>query len=161
MESVYHIATKGELARLWEKNVAHHPEDERWKRWAEEYTGYNENGMAVTFAVVLDGEPVGEGTLLLSPECRAVSGFPVLVDEVTGNVNALRIEKKWEGQGHISRLMQVLEEYARGLGLQALTIGVDAVESRNLGIYLHWGYDEFVMSEVDEGELVLYYRKKL
>lgn len=78
-----------------------------------------------------------------------------------GNVNALRIEKDWEGQGHMSRLMGVLEEYARGLGLKALTIGVDAWETRNLGIYLHWGYDTFVMAEEEDGDLVLYYAKKL
>lgn len=47
------------------------------------------------------------------------------------------------------------------LGLKALTIGVDAWETRNLGIYLHWGYDTFVMAEEEDGDLVLYYAKKL
>ena len=28
-------------------------------------------------------------------------------------------------------------------GYQRLTIGVEAHMTRNLGIYLHWGYDEF------------------
>ncbi len=162
MEAVYHIAEKGELARLWEKNVAGHPGDPRWAKWAREYTAYNENGMGITFAAVLEGEPVGEATLLLSPACGAVEGRLALADgKSVGNVNALRMEKKWEGQGHMSRLMEVLENCAREWGLTALTIGVDAWETRNLGIYLHWGYREFVMAQEEDGDLVLYYRKNL
>lgn len=162
MEAVYHIAEKGELARLWEKNVAGHPGDPRWAKWAREYTAYNENGMGITFAAVLEGEPVGEATLLLSPACGAVEGRLALADgKSVGNVNALRMEKQWEGQGHMSRLMEVLEGCARERGLTALTIGVDAWETRNLGIYLHWGYREFVMAQEEDGDLVLYYRKNL
>lgn len=162
MEAVYHIAEKGELARLWEKNVAGHPGDPRWAKWAREYTAYNENGMGITFAAVLEGEPVGEATLLLSPACGAVEGRLALADgKSVGNVNALRMEKQWEGQGHMSRLMEVLEGCARERGLTALTIGVDAWETRNLGIYLHWGYREFVMAQEEDGDLVLYYRKSL
>jgi len=46
-----------------------------------------------------------------------------------------------------------------------MTIGVEAVEARNLAIYLHWGYTEFVHSEVelefDHEALILYYAKNL
>lgn len=162
MQAIYRIATKSDLERLWQKNVSRHPHDPRWAAWAREYIGYNETGQAVTFAVVPDGEPVGEATLLLSPACRAVCGFPSLADgRSLGNVNALRIEKEWEGQGHISRLMALLEDYARRHGLTALTIGVDAWEARNLAIYLHWGYDRFVMLEQEDEGPVLYYKKIL
>ncbi len=162
MEAVIRIATKDDLARLWRKNIDNHPRDPRWARWAEEYIGYNETGQAVTFAIVLDGEPVGEGTLLLSPDCGAIGGRLALADgKAVGNVNALRIEKRWEGQGHVSRMVKMLEDYARGRGLTALTIGVDAPETRNLAIYLHWGYDQFVMGGEEDGDLVLYYKKNL
>ena len=57
--------------------------------------------------------------------------------------------------------MACVEEAAKAQKIQALTIGVEAKESRNLGIYLHWGYDGFVMSETEAEELVLYYRKEL
>lgn len=55
----------------------------------------------------------------------------------------------------------MMESYAAEHGYTFLTIGVEARETRNLGIYLHWGYDEFVTTENQEGQLVLYYRKKL
>ena len=73
--------------------------------------------------------------------------------------------KEYEGQGHISKLVKLIEQYARDAGYKTMTIGVEAVEARNLAIYLHWGYTEFVHSEVelefDHEALILYYAKNL
>ena len=55
----------------------------------------------------------------------------------------------------------MMERAAAERGITTLTIGVDAHETRNLAIYLHWGYTRFVMSEVEDGCLVLYYAKEI
>ncbi len=158
----YRIATPEDLEQLWDFNIAENPDEPAWVRWKEQYIGYNRNGQAVTFAVIHDGEPVGEGTLLLWPGCSAVKHRLDLADGKTvGNVNALRIRKAYEGQGHISRMVKLLEDYTRRLGLEKLTIGVEANETRNLAIYLHWGYDRLVRWEEEDGTLILYYEKDL
>ena len=157
----YRRATEHDLEEIWNVNIAQNPDDLRWVRWKEEYISYNRSGMARTFVVICDGHPVGEGTLLFSSDCKAVSGREKLVSSHTANINALRIRKEYEGQGHISKLMCMMEKYAAEHGYCCLTIGVEAKETRNLGIYLHWGYDAYVMSEVDDGELVLYYAKSI
>ena len=158
----YRKATADDLERIWDMNIRHSPDDSRWVRWKEQYIGYNLSGAAVTF-VILDGDfPIGEVTLILSPECKAVKGRPRLADGwKTGNVNALRIRKEYEGKGYVSGLIKYLEAYAAEAGLDRLTIGVEAAEARNLAIYLHWGYTEFVYSETDCGELILYYAKNI
>jgi len=158
----YRKATLADLEKIWNMNIADHPGDARWVRWKREYIAYNQKGMAATYVVCCNDQPVGEGTLIFSPECKAAAGRTELADGKTiANVNALRIRKEFEGRGHISRLMKLMERTAAEQGITCLTIGVEAKESRNLGIYLHWGYDRFVCSEVDEGELVLYYAKRL
>ena len=92
-----------------------------------------------------------------NPDARAK-----LADGSTvGYVTALRIRKKYEGKGYISALMRCMEDNARNMGFRFLTIGVEAAETRNLAIYLHWGYTHFVMAEEDCGELVLFYGKPL
>ena len=158
MNFTYTIASLPALERIWQKNIDNNPDEPNWLRWREEYIRYNITGMATTFLVLADGDPVGEGTLILSPDCKAVAGRPVaLADRKRiANVNALRIEKAYEGQGHISRMMRELENHARSLGYTQLSIGVEAREARNLAIYLHWGYRTFLMSEVEDGELNLY-----
>ena len=103
--------------------------------------------------------------MIISPECKAVKNKPLLADGKTiANMNAFRIEKSYEGKGHISKLLKLAENYARKSGIKELTIGVEAAETSNIAKYLHWGFNELVMSEIDEDEnsaLILYYKKQL
>lgn len=158
----YRKATPQDLEGLWNANIADNPGDSRWERWKEEYIGYNLSGQGATFAVLADGVPVGEGTLLFSPECGAIGGRTMLADGASvANINALRIREAYEGQGHVSALMRLMEQYAALRGYRRLTIGVEARETRNLALYLHWGFRAFVMAAQEDGELVLYYAKEL
>ena len=80
-------------------------------------------------------------------------------------MNAFRCDKEYEGNGHISKLVKLAEKYAKDIGYTYITIGSEARETRNLSIYFHFGYNEFLMSEIDDSEedspLVLYYGKSL
>lgn len=159
---LYRKATAEDLERLWDYQIAQNPGDDCYLRWKKQFIDDNRAGRAATFAVVLDGEPVGEGTLLFSPECRAILGRTLLADGKTAaNINALRIRKEYEGQGHISSLVRLMEDTAREMGYAALTIGVEEAEARNRAIYAHWGYVNLVMTEENDGTLVLYYEKRL
>ncbi len=154
----YRKATLEDLERLWNRNIAENPEDPRWLRWKSDFIRRNQTGQAATFAVLEDEEPIGEVTLALSQH----GSRAVLADGArSGYVQALRIRPEWEGHGYVSGLMRFLEAYAARQGLTRVTIGVEAAETRNLAIYLHWGYDKFVMAEEDGGELVLFYAKDM
>ena len=158
----YRISDKSTLKQIWDKNIARHPGDVRWVNWRDEYKEYNKSGMALTFLVMKGDEPVGEGTLVYDPACRCTAGNTLLADSCTTvYLNALRIEKRYEGGGHISAMVKMMENYARGKGYEYITIGVDDSNERNKAIYTHWGYTETVFTETEDGELVLYWRKKL
>lgn len=155
-------ATREDLERLWDRSIADNPGEECYLRWKRQFITDNESGAAATFAVIWDGEPIGEGTLLFSPDCAAIRGRRELADGKTvTNINALRIRKEYEGRGYVSALVKEMERYAASLGYRRITIGAEAVESRNHAIYLHWGYDDFVTTEGGGRELVLYYGKDL
>ncbi len=162
----YRKATREDLEKIWDKDIAKHPNDDRWKRWKNRYILDNEENKCATFVVLDNENPIGQITVLYSPECGSVAGRPLLCNGTdTANMNAFRIEKAYEGQGHISKLVKMAEEYSKRVGIKYMTIGSEAKESRNLGIYLHFGYNEFLMYEFDDEEedkpLVLYYKKPL
>lgn len=158
----YHQASISELERIWEKDINDHKGDERYVKWREEYIELNRTGRAVTFVVTADKEPVGQGTLLLSPDCPAVGGRLTLADNISvGNINALRIDCGHRGEGHVSALVRCIEAHARRLRLHALTIGVEADKPRNISIYFHWGFTTFTAYDVENGVPVLYYKKQL
>ena len=158
----YRKATEQDLEVIWDYQIAQNPGNPNWVRWKGEFIANNRSGAAATFVAVVDGVPVGEGTLLFSPECKAIRGRLALADgSTTANINALRIRSAYEGKGYISGLVKFMESYAKAQGISRVTIGVEAAETRNLGIYLHWGYDRFLLSEGENRELVLYYGKNI
>lgn len=162
MNYVYKKSDLTDLEKIWDKNINEHKYDKRWIKWKKEMIKNNAESKAATFVISCDNELIGEGTVLFSPKCKAVRNRKKLCDgKDTANLNALRIQKEYEGKGHISKLVKEIEKYALSAGYSYLTIGVEAKETRNLAIYLHWGYNEFIMSAKEDGKLVLYFRKKL
>ena len=144
----YQEASMADLDLRWDKNIADNLGDDRWIAWKSSTIENNKNNKCKSFVVLYGEEPIGEGTLVFSPQ--------------SAEINALRIDKQYEGMGHISKLVKIMEQYARDKGYKTATIGVEPKETRNLAIYLHWGYDTFVkssISEIEEEGLILYYSK--
>ena len=159
----YRKATLEDLNRAWDYQIAKNPKETRNQRWRDSFISRNLQNRAATFVAVLDGEPVGEVTLDYHAEGYGNPDIrPKLADgSKTAYVTALRIRKEFEGNGYISALMKCMESHACSMGFDRLTIGMEAAETRNLAIYLHWGYTQFVTAEEDCGELVLFYGKEL
>ena len=157
MSVEYRIATRADFDALWDRNIAENPEETMWPVWRQRFRQRIDLGQAITFCVVIDGEPVGEGTLELNTgkDKRLCDG------RENAYLAALRIRKEFEGQGHISRLVRMMEDHAKELGFQRITIGVEETEERNRAIYEHWGYVKLVMEVQEDGERVLYYAKAL
>jgi len=157
LKAEYRILTDAEFDLLWDRNITANPDEPMWPIWRQRFRERIDEGQAISFGVILEGDPVGEGTLELNTgkNPRLCNGTD------TAYLAALRIYPEHERQGHISKLVKIMEAHAKNLGFSRLTIGVEAAETRNLGIYLHWGYDKFIMSEGDGIELTLYYAKTL
>lgn len=114
-------------------NIADNDADERWINWKNQFISDNQSGKAITFVIIYDRKPISEGTLIFSPECRAINGRTPLADNKNvANINALQIRKEHEGKRYISALIRMIEQYAANNGYRRLTIGVEARETRNL-----------------------------
>lgn len=158
----YRIATASDLEYMWNKDIAANPNDKRYMQWKNEYIRYNQANAAKTFVIMADGEPIGQGTLLFSPICKAVKNRSFLADgRTTANINALRIEKEYEGKGHISKLVRAMEQYAIENGYKMLTIGVEKKETRTKAIYAHLGYNRLLLKTFESGAIVYYFSKNL
>ena len=158
----YRPLTDVELVRLWDSHVAENAGDLCWCRWRERFLSENRAGYAVSFGILIDGETVGEGTLLLSPAAAAVRGRERLCDGAhVANINALRIRPALEGQGHVSALLRCMEAYAVGRGCTRMTIGVEEDAARTRAIYHHLGYTIPIPRGDDDEEGVCYFAKLL
>ena len=121
----YRIATKAEFDLLWDRNISADPGEPMWPIWRERFENRIRLGQAITFAVVLDGDPVGEGTLEMDTgkDPRLCNG------KDTAYLSALRIYKAHEGQGHISRLVKTIENHAKSKGLSSNALIVSLLQA--------------------------------
>ena len=163
---IYRLATLEDLNNVWDKDIDNNQNDSRYIRWKKEYIDYNLNDDAKTFVAVNGNEVIAQITLILKTNVKAIINKEKLCDgKSICNMNAFRCDKEYEGKGHISKLVKLAEKYAKDIGYTYITIGSEARETRNLSIYFHFGYNEFLMSEIDDSEedspLVLYYGKSL
>ena len=157
----YRKANLEDLDVLWDKEIEQNPDDPRYIRWKGSFLERNRSGRGATF-LVFDGESaVGQVTLERFADGYSGNREPLADGITTAYVNSLRIDQAYEGKGYVSQLMYHMENWAKEQGFSRLTVGVEAAESRNLAIYLHWGYTNFIMAEEDCGELVLFYAKEL
>jgi len=155
----YRIATPQDLEQIWNYNIEINAGDVRWVNWKQSAIDDNASGKSKTFVVLKDDVPIGEMTF--TPEQAHALIGKVPHEKDVGYLYALRIMNEYEGQGHISKLLKMVEKYAKSVGIKSLIIGCEAKEARNLAIYLHWGFNEFIESEIDKDEnnaLVLYYK---
>ena len=150
----YKKATIEDLEKIWDKDIQENLNDNRYIRWKDEFIEANKFGNIATFVVFDDDDPIGQASIVFNKN-------NIKVGKERAYVSTLRIDKKYERQGHISKLVKMAEKFAKDKGIKALTIGAEAKESRNLAIYLHFGYTKFITSIVDDGELILFYEKNI
>ncbi len=157
----YGKASLEDLEKIWNKDIQNNINDKRYIKWKEEFINANKNKDIITFVVLDNDDPIGQISLVLNKNNLNVSCKDLLCGPNKANMATFRIEKQYENQGHISKLVKIAEDYAKKLNIKYLTIGVEAKESRTLSIYLHWGYTNFVTSIIDDGELILFYQKEI
>lgn len=158
----YRRASLEDLDIIWNKDIQENPNDERYLKWKNNFIEKNKANTTITFVVVKENDPVGQGSLVLDANNINFQCKELLCNgKNLAYISALRIEKAFEGQGHISKLIKTIESFAKEIGIKVLTIGVEAKETRNLAIYLHFGYTNFITSIVEDDELILFFSKEL
>ena len=159
---IYRKATIKDLNTIWDKDIKENKDDERYIKWKKSFIDSNKNGDIVTFVVLNDNGPIGQCTIVLNANNINFKCKDLLCDsKEKAYLSTIRIEKQFEQQGHISKLVKTVENFAKKKGFSYLTIGVEAKETRNLAIYLHFNYTHFITSELDDNTLILFYQKSL
>ena len=160
------LATIEEVEDWWNKKISKSPKDMAYKKWKENFVEGNKNGLRKTFFAFENGKYIGQGTLLLESDDKVLTG--------KGKAEIIKLEllPKYRGKGIATKIYQKTESFAKKQKIKMLTIGVEPCEVRNMQIYFHWGFTQFLQcisetyppkAEGEKGETitVLCYGKKI
>ena len=127
-----------ELTEWWNNRIKKSPEDNSWVVWKKIFIEENKNGKRKTFFAVKDGKFIGQCTLLFESEDKIMTGGG------KAEIIKLEIVKEERGKGFATQIYNALKIYAKKHGIKTLTIGVEPSEIRNMQIYFHWGFTNFL-----------------
>ena len=158
------IPTPEEMNEKWDYEINKNRDSSNWIIWKKSAMESAEKGQTIPYYGILDGKIISEATAML--DAGIVENSQGLVDEKTAYLSAFRTNEEYQGQGYFSVLFQYMLDDLKRRGYERVTLGVEPCEVKNMQIYFHYGFTEYIKRCVEvypDGEEieVLYYSRPL
>ncbi len=173
-EFICRRATREDLLKRWDYLIDIHPGNNAWVLFRKYAIRNFDDGSAIPYYGFLNGEIICEATAIVKP-----SGFDDDISEPDGlltdtmaYLSAFRTDKVYEGKGYFSKLYKFVENDLKNMGYTELSLGVGPEDVRNIEIYFHLGFREYIKTTIEhdppkddysipEDEFVNFYKKKI
>lgn len=164
MSYICKIPTIKEMNEKWDYEIEIHSNKDNWIKWKKEWLKNTKEKKIIPYYGILDGNIICEITV--SIDKSVVQNNAGLVDDKTAYLNSFRTKKEYQGQGYFSKLFHFVINNLKEKGYEAVTLGVEPNETKNMQIYFHYGFDEYIKSGIEfypDGveAFVLYYKKSI
>ena len=148
------IATLEEIEKRWIEEANKHKENAHYWEAKEEYKEEARKGTRITYIGLLAGEIICDITAVIKKAGikKEAGDIEEIVTQNRAYLCGIRTNKEQEKKGFFSRLFHFAEKDLRKRGFQELSLSVDQEETRNMEIYKHLGFTNYIGTEVKQGE---------
>ncbi len=174
MGYVCKIADRDELIKRWEYLIRIHPGDNRWVGFRENALKHFDEKSTISYLGLLNDEIICEATAYIKDSAFIgdISEPSGLLSDRMGYLAAFRTNEEYEGKGYFSRLYAFVEKDMRQRGYTELSLGVGPDAVRNIQIYFHLGFREYIKTVIEyepskddpslkEEDVIIFYKKKI
>lgn len=168
------IATRDELLKRWEYLIEIHPSNHKWVEFKENTLKHYDEKSTISYFGFLNNEIICEITAYIKESAFIgdISEPTELLSDNMAYLAAFRTNKEFEGKGYFSKLYKFVENDLREKGYTELSLGVSPDEIRNMEIYFHLGYRDYIKTLIEyeqsqenplkkEEDVILFYKKKI
>lgn len=168
------IANKEELIKRWDYLIKIHPGNNIWVIFRDNAIKNFEEENTIPYLGLLNDEIICELTAYIKPEAFIgdISDPSGLLSNDMAYLAAFRTNKEYEGKGYFSKLYKFAENDLKERGYTYLSLGVGPEAIRNMEIYFHLGFREYIKTTIEhdppkdefsvpEDEFVNFYKKKI
>lgn len=168
------IATRDEILKRWDYLIGIHSNSNKWIEFRKNALKHYDENSTISYFGFLNNEIICEATAYIKN-----SAFIGDISEPVGLLNdnmaylaAFRTNKEHEGKGYFSKLYNFVENDLKRRGYNELSLGVGPESVRNIEIYFHLGFRDYIKTIVEyktsqedslkkEEEVILFYKKKI
>lgn len=100
-----------------------------------------------------------------------ISNSSGLLNDNMAYLAAFRTNKEYEGKGYFSKLYNFMEKDLKNRGYTELSLGVGPEAVRNIEIYFHLGFREYIKTVIEyeqskdddskQEDVILFYKKRM
>lgn len=102
------------------------------------------NGQSVKYYSKLNNKIICETTAIFDE--NIIQNSDELVDDKIVYLCNLSTDKRYRGKGYFSKLFRFMIDDLKNRGYEKFTLGVEPTETKNLQIYQHLGFNNFIKS---------------
>lgn len=160
-------ASIDEIIKRWDYEVNLHNDNLLYPFAKKEFVEEAIKGTRIAYVGMLDNEIICDATVIIKKEgiLNESQNKDNLVSDNRCFLCGLRTNKEYENKGYFSKLYKFMEEDLKRKGYTEISLSVNVEETRNLMIYFHWNYTNFIRTEIinnkDKNYIFNYYYKKI
>lgn len=167
------VATRDELLKRWEYLIKIHPGNNDWVRYKENAVRNYDNGSTISYLGFLDDQIICEATAYIKESAFVgdISNPSGLLNDNMAYLAAFRTNKEYEGKGYFRKLYNFMEKDLKNRGYTELSLGVGPEAVRNIEIYFHLGFREYIKTVIEyeqskdddlkQEDVILFYKKRM
>lgn len=165
------VANREELLKRWDYLIENHPGNNKWIKFKENALKHYDEKSTISYLGFLNDEIICEATAYIKESAFIgdISEPSGLLSENMVYLAAFRTNKEFEGKGYFSKLYNFIESDLKQKGYTELSLGVGPEEVRNMEIYFHLGFRNYIKTVIEfetteddsskKEEVILFYKK--
>ena len=165
------VANREELLKRWDYLIEIHPGNNKWVKFRENALKHYDEKSTISYLGFLNDEIICEATAYIKESAFKgdISEPSGLLSENMAYLAAFRTNKEFEGKGYFSKLYNFIESDLKQKGYTELSLGVGPEEVRNMEIYFHLGFRNYIKTVIEfetteddsskKEEVILFYKK--
>ena len=165
------VANREELLKRWDYLIEIHPGNNKWVKFRENALKHYDEKSTISYLGFLNDEIICEATAYIKESAFIgdISEPSGLLSENMVYLAAFRTNKEFEGKGYFSKLYNFIENDLKQKGYTELSLGVGPEEVRNMEIYFHLGFRNYIKTVIEfetteddsskKEEVILFYKK--
>lgn len=160
-------ASLEEIKIRWDNEIKRHPNNIMYTIARQEYIDEAKKSTRITYIGLLNDNIICDATAIIKPEGiqNESQSKENLVSQTRCYLCGIRTNKEYENQGYFSRLYNYIEKDLVSRGFKEIALSVDVSKTRNLLIYFHLGYTNYIRTETitnnNSTYIFNYYYKKI
>lgn len=165
------VANREELLKRWDYLIEIHPGNNKWVKFRENALKHYDEKSTISYLGFLNDEIICEATAYIKESAFIgdISEPSGLLSKNMAYLAAFRTNKEFEGKGYFSKLYNFVENDLKQKGYTELSLGVGPEEVRNMEIYFHLGFRNYIKTVIEfetteddsskKEEVILFYKK--